>query len=292
MEFATSNASENVLEKIRVLVPNLQLNLRFKVVLLTPEMARELLAKNHPNNRKTKTYKINQIRGDLESERGRLTYDPIAIDEDGFMVNGQNRCHAVIDANTPLPVLIISGWPRESLLASDQGTPRNVKDIARVSGCSLPYGETQYSAVSRYMLKGLRNPTISVQMLLDFINAHRAALEFAFTCLPRNKKYLTQGPVRAVIARAYYQREYHERTKEFCDALYSGFVNNRQKDAAVITFRNWLSDNFSKSIRSSGKGRPSPLQVYATCERLLKAFLCEENLTKVQETKKELFPIP
>lgn len=281
--------------EVKILSTGLEgVHLKWRVILLTPEFAAKLLAQNHPNNRRLKGNKIDQLENDLNAGNGKLSYDPIVMDMDGFMVNGQNRCTAVVNCGVPLPVLLISGFPRESLLASDQGTPRNVADVARISGKQLPHGEQQYSSVARLMMHGLRaGHATSIQSTLAFIDRHKVAIEFAFECLPKNIRFITQSPVRAVVARAYYQKEYRERVKEFCIALVSGLVENRKTDSAVILLRNWLLDYFSQGVRSAGgRGRPRPTQVYAKTERALKAFLTEEAITKIQETSKELFPIP
>lgn len=265
---------------------------KFKVTLLSPSMAKELLAKNHPNNRKVRDIKVNQIFRDIQAGNGKLTFDPIVIDVEGWMLNGQHRCHAVLLAEEGLPVIIMTNFPFDSIYASDQGAKRTVGDLARITGNPFPHGAAQYSAIARMMMAGVKpGKQYTHQEILEFIERHRPAIEFTFECMPCNKKFLTHSPLRAVIARAYYQADSRDRIKKFCEGLLSGLIENRQQDSAVITLRNWLTDNFATGVRSSAKPRPSRRMVYAKTSRALQAFIAKEPLQKIQETNKELFPL-
>lgn len=264
-------------------------NMKFRVVTMTPEWAAELLKQNHPNNRKPKDGRISSYAREMASGLWKLTHQGVAVDEDGRLIDGQNRLNAVVLANVEVPMVLITGVPRRAMVAADCGANRNVLDAARIGGKPLP--KTAYAAVARAMLLGMNNTwgggrQLGNQEILNFIAHHKEALEFSFDCLKQNITGLTQGPVRAVVARAYYRRNSRMRVRQFCEYLYSGLIGNSEKDVAAIRLRNWLLQAKSRNYKCT------PKDVYGKTERALDAFLNEEQLETLYTTKEELFPIP
>lgn len=263
-------------------------NMKLKVVTMTPEWAADLLKHNHPNNRKPKDGRINSYAREMSSGLWKLTHQALAIDEDGYLVDGQNRLNAVVLAGCEVPMTMITGVPRRAMVATDCGANRNVLDAARIAGNPLP--ASAYPSVARGMLVGLdankRTIAIGNQEILNFIKCHKDALDFAFESLPRNIPNLTPAGVRSVIARAYYQRNARNRTREFCKFLVSGLILDKDKDVSVIRLRNWL-------LMAKGQGKKfNALEVYAKTENALTSFIAEEELERLHSTSTELFPIP
>ncbi len=261
--------------------------MKFMVVTMTPVWAQELLNKNHKNNRTPKNKRINSYAREMSSGLWRLTHQAIAMDEDGNLVDGQNRLAAVIIADCEVPMTLITGVPRKSMTGVDCGVNRNVVDAARISGKPLP--ASQYASVARIMMSGLgygAKQSRGNQEVLFFINNQKEALDFAFDCLRSNTPGIAAAGVRAVIARAWYQRGHRTRIREFCKCLLDGLVENKTRDVAVIRLRNWL-------LQVKGTRQPvKRTDVYAKTERALRAFLDGEELDTIYATKEELFPIP
>lgn len=262
-------------------------NMKFKVVMMTPEWAEDLLEHNHSYNRNPKDKRIASYAREMASGLWRLTHQAIAVDEDGNLVDGQNRLMAVMRAGVEVPMVLVTGVPRKSMVGVDCGVTRNVADAAKVSGKPLP--ATQYASVARIMMAGLgygSKQSLGNQEVLHFIGNHKDAMAFSFDCLRSNTPGIAAAGVRAVIARAWYQRNCRNRIREFCKALLSGLMENKSKDVAVIRLRNWLLQ--AKGTRQAVKRT----DVYAKTERALKAFIDEEELDTIYATKEELFPIP
>lgn len=261
-------------------------DMKFKAVMMTPEWAKELLRNNHPNNRKTKDRRISTYATEMASGLWRLTHQAIAVDEDGKLVDGQNRLHAVVLADCEVPMVVANNVPRRAMGAVDCGANRNVNDAARIAGKPLPH--SSYPGVARCMMRGLAPKTLSWsnQQVLYFIEEHREALDFAFTEMGRNVRFISPAGVRAAVARAWYQRNSRTRLREFCEAIYTGLIGSVKEDVAVVRLRNWLL------LGKEQTKKASTVDVYAKAEYALKAFLDREEIASVRSAKEELFPIP
>jgi hypothetical protein len=267
-------------------VDTVEHKMKFKAVVMTPEFAAELLKHNHASNRRMKWNKINQYARDMEMGFWKLTHQGIAIDQSGDLVDGQNRLQAVIESGCSVPMLLVTGVPTKAMAAADQMAARSVADTARVLGKAFGKQETGYASAARFMMLGFnfKRKGITHQEIVAFAERHKQALDFAFEHIAHNKRGLTPAPLRAVIARAWYRRGYRTRLKEFCEAILSGLVNNREKDSAAIRLRNWLMD----ALNMGGFRN----QIYAKCEEALSLFLDGLPCERLGTTKVELFPIP
>lgn len=265
--------------------------MRFQVVSMSPQWAQELLDKNHPKNRTAKAKRIEQYTRDMVQGYWQLTPEPVCVDTDGWLTNGQNRLSAVIRAGAEVPMTLITGCPKKAINAQDQGATRNVLDIAKMAGNPVQRNTAEIS-LARAMNYGHRTGGgMSNFEVLAFIKDHQAAIRFAFECLPKNQKGITQGAVRAVVARAYYKRNSRSRTREFCEVLISGLPFRPREDSGAIRLRNWLVDTFLGGNKQRAKGARRWI-TYAKTERALEAFHAEEEVAKLIEKAKELFPLP
>lgn len=103
-----------------------------KIIYLTPEGAKELL-KNNIGNRKLKNAKdhyANQMKNGQWKENG----EPIIVDVNGFVKDGQHRLHACIQANHSFYVPLISGVDSNVMDTIDTGTNRCLPDVLELNG--------------------------------------------------------------------------------------------------------------------------------------------------------------
>lgn len=274
----------------------IQTKMRFQPIELSPEFAQQLLDKNHPQNRKPKTRRIEQYCDDMRNGYWTLTWEPIVQDEDGYTVEGQNRLAAFIRSGLDsIPVILCTGAPRKAMLGAGTGTPRNVADVARITGHPFPHGAATFGAIARRMALGLeRNKNrLSIPETLQFVQRHTRALEFVFEAFgTKMRRGITQAPVLAVVARAYYQRGFKERLKEFAKVLIDGIPGNVKTDSAAIRLRNFLLENMGGRPRKSPGSYKSAKVIYAKAEIACRHFLDFEDIQSLRETTEELFQIP
>lgn len=100
---------------------------------LTPELAREYLDKNHPGNRKIRKGTVMRYAADIKSGRWNSQVSqvdqPILLDQQGRLIQGQHRCSAVIEAGIPINVYACIGVPDEFYDYLDGGLARTAGDF-------------------------------------------------------------------------------------------------------------------------------------------------------------------
>lgn len=104
-----------------------------QVINLTPELAQELLDQQAPN-RRMKEMKIQQFTRDMREGRWQFTGEAIKRDTLGRMIDGQNRCAAVVRSGVTIQVLLIDGLIAASQSVMDTGTPRSSRDALTFAG--------------------------------------------------------------------------------------------------------------------------------------------------------------
>lgn len=100
---------------------------------LSPELAELLLARN-PDNRAQKAAMIRGMSTDLRSANVELNGETIIISKCGLLNDGQNRCHAVVEAGVGYDTFFVFGVERATRLSVDQGTARTSGDFLQMEG--------------------------------------------------------------------------------------------------------------------------------------------------------------
>lgn len=105
-------------------------NTTIKNIMLTPEMAKQLLETNDPRQRSINYAWAREIARDIENGRWDEggDVDPIDINVNGYMQNGQHRCMAVIMAKKAVPSMIRYNCPEEWFYKYDRNKARSVRD--------------------------------------------------------------------------------------------------------------------------------------------------------------------
>src|SRR5258708_6776935 len=77
-----------------------------KIILLTPELAEKFLENNHPKNRKIRSAHVARLAKQMTEGKFRTTHQGIATDKDGFLIDGQHRCHAVVKSGVTIAIYL------------------------------------------------------------------------------------------------------------------------------------------------------------------------------------------
>jgi hypothetical protein len=162
------------------------------IELLTPYLAKELLSMNKANRKvkdQSKRSYIDQMKKGLWKENG----EPIIIDKDGVIKDGQHRLLAVIDADFSYNCAIIYDVDCDVMDTIDTGTNRSLPDVLELNGFSYS-GMT--SSVIKLIIKhkagksalvqnGVDRITVTNSKGLDFANSNKDIL-FTF-CKTANR---------------------------------------------------------------------------------------------------------
>ncbi|MBP93640.1 MAG: hypothetical protein CMC55_05935 [Flavobacteriaceae bacterium] len=123
--------------------------MKAEIITLTPELAKELLKKNIGNRdlKGIKNSYVSQMKSGAWKENG----EPIIIDVNGVVKDGQHRLYAVIEANHTYKVPLISGVQTDVMDTIDTGTNRSLHDILKLNGFKhYQHKSTLIKAVLKY----------------------------------------------------------------------------------------------------------------------------------------------
>lgn len=118
-------------------------------VFVTPELAVSWLALNIDNNRNVRKSRINGYVRDIQSDRWVVTGEAIKFDTAGRLVDGQNRCQAIVAAGKGAWVLVVRGISEDALVVLDSGSARNAGDMLVITGLADRADAKDVGAIAR-----------------------------------------------------------------------------------------------------------------------------------------------
>lgn len=172
------------------------------VAYITPDLARYLLAQNHPHNRGVQARQVKKLARDMAA--GRYVLNPLAaivFDRTGKMSNGQHTLHGVIESGTSGQwILLDLGWPEDLIYVLDQGRKRsggNVLEIADYPNATVLAAAVtkvwQYDQIAGDTRQFSGMPTPTERELLDIIEHSPSLWGRAATVAGNTYKALSKG---------------------------------------------------------------------------------------------------
>lgn len=113
------------------------MNLTCTVETITPEIAAAYLALNK-KNRALKPTAIARYADDMRNGKWLLNGEALRFDEEGFLIDGQNRLTAVIAAGVAIQSLVVRGLRDEAQETIDTGIRRSPGDTLGMKGFKEP----------------------------------------------------------------------------------------------------------------------------------------------------------
>jgi len=123
-----------------------------KIATISPEYAVELLENNIANRRMDMTV-VARYGEDMRNGRWVLNGDPIAIDANGTLLNGQHRLKACAIYGVPFTTAVAFNVAPEAFSTYDDGKPRSRGDIATLAG--FRYGSLVAGTAKLFILADL-----------------------------------------------------------------------------------------------------------------------------------------
>jgi len=96
-------------------------------VLITPDIAKEMLEKNVNNRNVRKSY-VSYFKREIQRGNFITTHQGIAFNKKGELVDGQHRLLGIVEANMPVTMLVTYGVPDETYSVTDDGHGRDTSD--------------------------------------------------------------------------------------------------------------------------------------------------------------------
>jgi len=100
---------------------------------INPEMAASMLAHN-THNRSLRLPRVTQLANAIRNGDWRLAPDCIMFDTEGVLRNGQHRLAAIVDADQPAVLIILTGVSADSQEVTDIGLARRLSDVLQLRG--------------------------------------------------------------------------------------------------------------------------------------------------------------
>jgi len=98
-----------------------------KIVDITPTVAKDILAKNN-HNRPISSGTVSSYSRMMKDGKWNFNGENIIIAEDGSLLDGQHRLHAIINSSTTQKMVVVSGVERSAFSTIDIGKKRSVGD--------------------------------------------------------------------------------------------------------------------------------------------------------------------
>jgi len=102
-----------------------------KFVMITPEMAENLLHRNTANRRMRKTWVDTLVR-EIKNNNYKTTHQGIAFTKSGTLVDGQHRLAAIKTANQTVEMLVTTGLDDDVFKDIDRGLKRSISDATHL----------------------------------------------------------------------------------------------------------------------------------------------------------------
>lgn len=214
----------------------------FKQETITPEIAAALLEKNHHNRRINKR-RVTMLMNDMESGNWTESPQPISLDADGNLLDGQHRLTAVTKLGIPVQMSVAYEVPKEAVI--DRVLERASGDALYMRGMidfEMSHKDI-IAIVNKFLdnLDGCDVRTMPDSEKATFINDHTEELRktMEITGFSTTATFSKRAPVRAAILGAVISGVSHEKLYRFCEVLNTGFTDSPMESAAVV-LRNYL----------------------------------------------------
>lgn len=98
-------------------------------ITVTPDLAVKWLDECNTNNRPVRDDHVARLAADMLAGKWRMNGEPIKFDTQGRLFEGQHRCWACVQADTPFDTLMITACDPGDYLTSGVGRPKNFGDF-------------------------------------------------------------------------------------------------------------------------------------------------------------------
>lgn len=178
-------------------------NITTELVTITPQLAKEMMARNGPN-RPIKPSVVSRIASDIKKGHWKLTGETIKFNINGELMDGQNRLRAVIETGEPIQTLVVTGIDADVMPAIDTGASRSMADILAIRG--YEYCTLRAAAANWLLAIKQDNPhrsRTSRYDLLDNIEKHDT-FHSAVRVFNQTKKSKAIGPPPSLMVAMHY----------------------------------------------------------------------------------------
>jgi len=261
---------------------------RFMTV--TPDQATTWLEKN-TSNRKVRGWWVSALKLAILRGEWKVTHQGVAFTASGRLLDGQHRLMAIVAADKPCEMLVVTGLDESAFMVIDAGVKRSVSDL---TGLDKRSAEVARLAV-QFTFPG--SASTSSQLVLDVANACTDELHSELLNVCRSTiRYYSSAPMRlAAISLVMNGYDKEQVFSQYANLVYQNF--NEMSPLAQSLVRQVNRDNLvsAKSIETFVRGfktmnpKNSALNMLKVSDAEVKGTLKnlrEMILTAVESTQK------
>lgn len=251
--------------------------MRHDVQVITPQMAEDWLAQNANFQRKLRQSIVDRYARDMLNNTWTLTHQGIAFDSKGRLIDGQHRLAAIRKAGVPVKMVVARDAPATSFDHVDLGFGRTTADVFKAQGDAwitndiIAIARIMHGAPNMKAITTARSPF----ELRELVEKHKTAIDFVRQNCERHVRGVTIAPVMAAVAVAYYSVQDRLALAAFVRLLCTGVSEGAAGESLVVYFRDQLKD------LSGNTQLAYRIEMYLKTQRVLKAYLANERLTKL-----------
>ena len=259
-----------------------------RVEIITPEIAKEYLSKNHVINRRMRRLRVMAYAYDMRNGAWQFNGEAIRFDRNGNLVDGQHRLAAIIQAGVPIKMVVMRNVDECAIY--DRGAARSTTDSLVMAGFDIEQVNSTNVAVARlhYSLVG-RGYTITDFQVLQFLQNHKDALVQLKPLISKNHnaengRLSTKGaPILLASLYAIECGEDVAQIIQFANVYSSGIVTDVNQSAAVVCRNDVISNN----IRPNGGGVSDRVRAVHIYEKAIYDFCRKYGRTKTYKAWKD-----
>lgn len=253
-----------------------------------PEAALEWITEySFEENRHTTKSSLAKYGDDLDTGNWHLHHQGVGFSLDSGrpeLIDGKNRLTAAVEENKEIPLLVVLGVPKASLIGIDQNRVRSVRDVGKMVATDIAAGVSfiRY-AISGYTLDKVQ---LSHRRIIEFARTYKDGYDWTIEQFAKYQHTpgLCTSPVKAAVFRAYY---HVNRTKlaKFMEVFMTSKYNGPGEFAAVSLQKQLLS----RKTASTAADRAA---VYGKTTRAIHAFTNDEPVETIRGDKEERYQLP
>lgn len=252
-----------------------------KVEFVTPKMAEMFLywgAANRPVRRKHVEY----LAGAIQRGEWKANGEAIIFDSSGKMIDGQHRCHAVIQAGVGVMTLVVRGVENGAFETIDRGATRSNTDALFMDG------EKNYMVLSAMLklIHDIEHETVASPRKLSSIeqrkvlDAHPLARDWASRQAAIHT--LMAGTTQLCAVLCLIEERCGSRARDFYADIASGA--NLEEGSPILALRNRLTSD--RILRNSG-AQSIRAQICNLVARAWNCYARGEKIQKLYENKND-----
>lgn len=217
--------------------------MQIAVETISVEEAKSILQHNNVNRNISKD-RVKCYAKDLKEGNWQLSGDPIVIDENGNLKNGQHRLSAIVSANTPMTTVVLRDQP-VGVSVYDRGRNRSVSDCLVLEGMDKTLANSLNVGVIKlhYFMQTNRG-SVSDFDIKRMLEKYRETLVFLGNI--KIKKGTLKAKNATVLLACLYAIESgvnKEKVADFIKVLATGFYESKSQKAAIVLRNDILTKN-------------------------------------------------